>query len=212
MSSHTDSITAAQLDRTLVWRYIFAGLCASLVSIGLARFGFTSLIPELIKAHWFSTAGVIYLGPANLAGYVCGALLGRSIAGRIGNEHSLRVMMLLITAAFVGCAFPVSFAWYFGWRFVSGVAGGVVMVLVAATVLPHVPRERKGAASGAIFLGLGLGIAGSGTVIPLLLNLGLSQTWFGLGVLSAVLTAATWTAWPSARAHAAVVHAHAQAA
>jgi predicted MFS family arabinose efflux permease len=198
MSSHTTSITPAQLDRTLVWRYIFAGLCASLVSIGLARFAFTPLIPELIQAHWFSTSGVIYLGPANLAGYVCGALLGRPIAGRLGNEHTLRVMMVVITAAFLACAFPLSFTWYFGWRFVSGLAGGVVMVLVAATVLPHVPRERKGLASGAIFLGLGLGIAGSGTVIPVLLKLGLSQTWIGLAVISAILTAASWFAWPSA--------------
>jgi predicted MFS family arabinose efflux permease len=197
MSSRTTSFTPAQLDRALIWRYIFAGLCASLVSIGLARFAFTPLIPELIKAHWFSTSGVIYLGPANLAGYVCGALLGRPIGGRFGNEPTLRMMMVFITAAFVACAFPLSFAWYFGWRFVSGLAGGVVMVLVAATVLPHVPQERKGLASGAIFLGLGLGIAGSGTVIPLLLNLGLSQTWIGLAVISAVLTGASWFAWPS---------------
>ena len=196
MSSST-TFTPAQLDRPLAWRYIFAGLCASLVSIGLARFAFTPLIPELIKAHWFSISGVIYLGPANLAGYVCGALLGRPIGSRLGNETSLRAMMVFITAAFVACAFPLSFAWYFGWRFVSGLAGGVVMVLVAATVLPHVPKERKGLASGAIFLGLGLGIAGSGTVIPLLLNLGLAQTWMGLAVVSALFTGASWFAWPT---------------
>jgi predicted MFS family arabinose efflux permease len=190
------------MDRNLVWRYIFAGLCASLVSIGMARFAFTPLIPELIKAHWFSTSGVIYLGPANLAGYVCGAVLGRPIAGRLGNEHILRMMMVIITAAFLACAFPLSFSWYFGWRFLSGVAGGVVMVLVAATILPHVSREKKGLASGAIFLGLGLGIAGSGTVIPLLLSLGLSQTWIGLTVISAVLTGASWFAWPASQLQA----------
>ncbi len=60
------------------------------------------------------------------------------------------------------------------------------MVLVAATVLPHVPKARKGTASGAIFLGLGLGIAGSGTIIPLLLNFGLRETWIGLAVVSRI--------------------------
>ncbi len=182
-----------------MWRYIFAGLCAGLDSIGLARFAFTPLIPELIREHWFSTSAVIYLGAANLAGYLVGALTGRPIASRLNNEHTLRLMMLIITAAFLACATPLSFAWYFGWRFMSGVAGGVVMVLVAATVLPHVPKARKGTASGAIFLGLGLGIAGSGTIIPFLLNFGLSQTWIGLAVVSAVLTAVSWFAWPSAR-------------
>jgi predicted MFS family arabinose efflux permease len=183
----------------LVWRYIFAGLCASLVSIGLARFAFTPLIPELIHARWFSTSSVIYLGAANLAGYVCGALLARPLGRRLGNERTLRTMMLIITVTFLACAFPLSVSWYFGWRALSGIAGGVVMVLVAATILPHVPPASKGTASGAIFLGLGLGIAGSGTIIPLLLNLGLVQTWIGLAVVSAILSAASWFAWPSAR-------------
>jgi predicted MFS family arabinose efflux permease len=207
MSSHAAPLTPAKIDRALVWRYIFAGLCASLDSIGLARFAFTPLIPELIQAHWFSTSSVVYLGAANLAGYVFGALIGRPIASRIANEHALRLMMVLITAAFFACATPLSFAWYFGWRFVSGIAGGVVMVLVAATILPHVPPARKGAAGGAIFLGLGLGIAGSGTVIPLLLGLGLAQTWIGLGLVSAILTAASWFAWPSSKLNGGATHA-----
>jgi predicted MFS family arabinose efflux permease len=83
-----------------------------------------------------------------------------------------------------------------------GAAGGAIMVLVATTVLPHVPASRKGLASGAIFLGIGLGIAGSGTLVPPLLSLGLQNTWFGLGVLALVLTAASWFVWPSAVHHA----------
>jgi predicted MFS family arabinose efflux permease len=198
------TLTPAKIDRILVWRYIFAGLCASLDSIGLARFAFTPLIPELIRAHWFAASTVVYLGAANLAGYVFGALIGRAIAARLANEHVLRLMMVLISAAFFACAVPLSFSWYFAWRFVSGIAGGVVMVLVAGTILPHVPPARKGAAGGAIFLGLGLGIAGSGTVIPLLLQLGLTQTWIGLGVISVLLTAVSWFAWPASKLTASV--------
>ncbi|NLS05232.1 YbfB/YjiJ family MFS transporter [Rhizobium sp. P32RR-XVIII] len=201
MSSQPASFTSAKIDQLLVRRYIFAGLCASLDSIGLARFAFTPLVPELIQAHWFSASSVAYLAAANLAGYVCGALIGRPLATRFANEHILRLMMVLISAAFFACATPQSFSWYFAWRFVSGIAGGVVMVLVAATILPHVPAARKGAAGGAIFLGLGLGIAGSGTIIPLLLELGLAQTWIGLGIISVILTAASWFAWPSSYLH-----------
>jgi predicted MFS family arabinose efflux permease len=190
--------------RQPIWRYIFAGLCASLVGIGLARFAYTPLIPPLIQAHWFSASDVVYLGAANLAGYLVGALVGRPIAGRLSNQHTLRLMMVLVTAAFVACAFPISVGWFFGWRFVSGVSGGAIMVLVAATVLPQIPGARKGLASGAVFLGLGLGIAASGTVVPLLLHAGLREAWIGLGVLSAILTAASWFAWPVAQARSTV--------
>jgi predicted MFS family arabinose efflux permease len=109
-------------------------------------------------------------------------------------------MMVVVTLAFFACAFPVSVAWFFAWRLLSGVAGGAIMVLVAATVLPHVPANSKGIASGAVFLGLGLGIAGSGTIVPLLLEYGLRDTWIGLAALSAVLTAASWFGWPASRA------------
>ncbi|MBG7621486.1 YbfB/YjiJ family MFS transporter [Herbaspirillum sp. AP02] len=203
--THTTETThaphAPSATRAEVWRYIFAGLSASLVSIGLARFGFTPLIPELIHQHWFSTSSVIYLGAANLAGYLIGALIARPIGGRIGNQRALRMMMLLITLTFLACAFPLSLAWYFVWRLLSGVAGGVVMVLVAGTILPHVPPASRGRASGAIFLGLGLGIAATGTLIPLLLGMGLRVTWIGLAVLSTVLSAASWFAWPPVQSH-----------
>ncbi|WP_256679696.1 YbfB/YjiJ family MFS transporter [Pseudomonas sp. PB120] len=180
-----------------IWLPILAGLCASLVSIGLARFAYTPLIPSLIQAHWFSASDVVYLGAANLVGYLIGALIGRPLAHRTSNKTALRLMMLAVTLSFFACGFPLSVSWFFGWRLLSGVAGGAIMVLVAATVLPHVPAARRGLASGAIFLGIGLGIAGSGTIVPPLLSLGLQQTWFGLGLLALMLTAVSWFGWPS---------------
>ncbi|MGJ7516606.1 YbfB/YjiJ family MFS transporter [Pseudomonas baetica] len=189
-------------SRNAIWLPIFAGLCASLVSIGLARFAYTPLIPSLIEARWFSASDVVFLGAANLVGYLIGALISHPLARRTSNKTALRLMMLAVTLAFFACAFPLSVSWFFGWRLLSGIAGGAIMVLVAATVLPHVPASRKGLASGAIFLGLGLGIAGSGTIVPPLLSLGLQQTWLGLGVLALILTAASWFGWPSSAPHA----------
>ncbi|MEM5433938.1 YbfB/YjiJ family MFS transporter [Paraburkholderia diazotrophica] len=198
MSTDACLSSTADTGRIAVWRHIFAGFSASLVGIGLARFAYTPLIPPLIQSHWFAASDVVYLGAANLAGYLLGALLGRPLAHRVTSASALRAMMLLVTVAFLACAFPVSVAWFFFWRLMSGVAGGTIMVLVAATVLPHVPAARKGLASGAIFLGLGVGIAASGTIVPLLLNLGLRNTWIGIAALSAALTLATWYGWPSA--------------
>jgi hypothetical protein len=70
------------------------------------------------------------------------------------------------------------------------------MVLAAPTVLPHVPRSYRGVASGAIFMGIGLGIAASGTLVPLLLHQGLTSTWIGLGALALIVTLVAWTGWP----------------
>ena len=180
------------------WRVTLAGLCATLVGIGLARFAYTPLLPVLITEGWFPASQAAYLGAANLAGYLGGALCARPLARRGGAPRVLRGMMALVTVAFFACALPLSFAWFFLWRFAAGVAGGALMVLAAPTVLPHVPPARRGLAGGAIFTGVGLGIMASGTVVPLLLQAGLVETWCGLGVLSLLLTALAWGGWPAA--------------
>jgi predicted MFS family arabinose efflux permease len=197
-----DTSSDTSLSATAAMRAILAGLCASLVGIGLARFAYTPLIPALIEAHWFAPDDVVFLGAANLLGYLAGALAGRPLAARMGARRTLQAMMLFASLAFFACALPLSVAWFFGWRFLSGLAGGAIMVLAALTILPRVPAERRGLASGAIFLGLGLGIAASGTVVPLLLNQGLAVTWAGLGALSLLLTVASWRGWPKAPAAA----------
>ena len=183
--------------RRPTWRIAAAGFCATLVGLGLARFAYAPMAPALIAARWFSAADVVYLGAANLAGYLAGALFARAMARKIGAVWALRAMMALATLSFLSCSAPISFLWYFFWRLLSGAAGGVIMVLAASTVLAHVSPARRGLIGGVIFAGIGFGIAASGTLAPLLLRYGLQTSWYGLGALSAVLTAMSWTNWPS---------------
>jgi predicted MFS family arabinose efflux permease len=179
-----------------LWVSASAGLCASLVGLGLARFAYTPLIPALIADKWFNPSDAVYLGAANLAGYLAGALIARRMAGRIGAVASLRIMMALASLCCLASATPLSFAWFFGWRALAGLSGGVIMVLAASTILPHTPPDKRGLVGGVIFAGVGLGIAASGTLVPLLLQQGLMQTWLALGALSALLTLVSWRAWP----------------
>ena len=181
-----------------VWRGVLSAFCASLIGIGLARFAYSPLLPAIVGAHWFEPATAAYLGAANLAGYLAGALLGRPISARMRVVTVLRASMALATLAFFACAFPLNFAWFFAWRFASGLAGGALMVLAAPTVLPSISPSRRGLAGGAIFMGVGAGIVASGTLVPLLLQLDVSAAWFGLGALSLLLMVIGWSGWPSA--------------
>jgi predicted MFS family arabinose efflux permease len=181
-----------------VWRGVLSAFCASLIGIGLARFAYSPLLPAIVGAHWFEPATAAYLGAANLAGYLAGALLGRPISTRVRVVTVLRASIVRATLAFFACAFPLNFAWFFAWRFASGLAGGAVMVLAAPTVLPSISPSRRGLAGGAIFMGVGAGIVALGTLVPLLLQLGVSAAWFGLGALSLLLMVIGWSGWPSA--------------
>ncbi|MGE3934069.1 MAG: YbfB/YjiJ family MFS transporter, partial [Rhodospirillaceae bacterium] len=141
-------------------------------------------------------ADAVRFAAANLAGYVAGALTARAMAARLSAVTALRAMMLLGAASFFACATPLSPAWYFAWRFASGLAGGALMVLAATTVLPHVAASRRGIASGVIFAGIGVGVLAAAALVPAVLAYGLAEAWLALGALSLALTAAAWTAWP----------------
>lgn len=186
------------MQQPSVRQMTLAGLSASLVGIGLARFSYAPLLPGLVSAGWFGADRAAWIGAANLAGYLAGAALAQALGTRFTGRPVLRASMLLATLAFFACAEPLGFAWISLWRFAAGLAGGILMVLAAPTVLPHVPAQRHGRVAGAIFAGVGIGIVASGTLVPGLLRWGLVQTWCGLGVCAAILTAAVWRGWPSA--------------
>ncbi|RQO55684.1 MFS transporter [Variovorax sp. KBW07] len=194
------------------WRAILAGFCATLVGLGLARFAYTPLLPAIIDAHWFSASAATYLGAANLVGYLIGALIGGPMSARWPGRAVLRAMMLATAVSLLACAWPIDFAWFFGWRIVSGISGGALMVLAAPAVLAHVPPQQRGLASGMIFAGIGLGIAASGTLVPLLLRQGLAATWIGLAALALLLTVVAWHNWPASAPAQPASQAHTAAA
>jgi predicted MFS family arabinose efflux permease len=190
------TFAATAEDDTALWRATLSGVCANLVGIGLARFAYAPLIPALILAGWFSPTQAAYLGAANFAGYLAGALLARPLASRMTPAALLRGAMLLTAVSFPASAYPLSFAWFFAWRFVAGFGGGVLMVVATPVILRHVPVRQRGAVSGVTFAGVGLGIAASGTLVALLLRYGLGETWNVLGVVALLLTAVAWNGWP----------------
>lgn len=197
---HASNPQSAQDTRTIPIRLphaVFAAFAAGLVGIGLSRFAYTPLLPAIIDAHWFKAPAAAYLGAANLAGYLAGAFAGRGLASRLSAKGTLRALMLLASLCFFTSAVPLSFAWFFVWRFVSGLAGGGLMVLAAPAVLVHAAPARRGLLGGVIFMGVGTGIAASGSLVPLLLAQGLTASWIGLGVLALLLTILAWGGWPA---------------
>jgi predicted MFS family arabinose efflux permease len=178
-------------------RVALAGLSATLVGIGLARFAYAPLLPALVEAGWFTGGEAAYLGAANLAGYLAGALSAGALVRRLPTVPVLRGMMLLAAATFLACAVHLGFTWFLLWRFLSGLSGGVLMVAAAPAVLAGVELGRRGRVAGIMFTGVGIGIVASGTAVPLLLDHGgLMATWLGLGAAALLLTLLAWRQWP----------------
>lgn len=187
----------AHAEHAVAWQWTaFAGWTAFVVGLGLARFAYAPLFPALVAAGWFSPSQAAYIGAANLIGYLAGAWLAGKLRTSIRPNVILPAVMAAITLSFFAGAVPLSFAWFFFWRFVSGVSGAALVVIAAPTVLTRVPPARAGMVGGIMFGGLGIGVVASSTIIPALMRAGLSVTWIGLGCAALVLTIAAWPGWP----------------
>lgn len=169
---------------------LIVGICSTFAGIGLSRFAYTPLLPELIRQSWFDAHDAVYLGAANLLGYLLGALSAHWLSERIAVRRVLGFSLLIIALSYLLCASQGRFEWFFLWRLLAGIAGAILVVVGPSLALtlsqPHA-RSRIGALS---FTGIGLGALLSAVVVPLLMNISLAATWLtlgGLGLLAAIL-------------------------
>ena len=164
-----------------------AGAAALAVAMGVGRFAYTALLPSLQAALGFDDAAGGLIASVNLVGYLAGVLWARRTppgGPRIWLLRSGLVLSVLTTAA--ATAFAGLAAWA-AVRFLSGVASGLVFVLVSAAVLETLPRGRERLA-GLLFGGVGAGIALSGAVTALGAAGGWRAPWLLLGAAGALLS------------------------
>lgn len=182
---------------------LLLGLIATLAGIGLARFSFTPLLPQLILAGWFSSEQAFLLGAANLAGYFAGAVLSLFFARYFSIISLLKTCLLLILLSFICSSqaqWPApwitwisSYHWFAGWRFIAGVTGAMLVVLTPGYVLSQLRIEQRALGGSLVFTGIGIGALLSATLIPALIEASLSLTWQALSGLQALITlAAFW--------------------
>ena len=180
-------------------RAAISGLLAMFVSIGIARFGFSPLIPALAKAHWYNAADAFWLGAVNLAGYFIGAATMRVWRRALGAKSTILLLMGLTACSMLGSALNWGWLWFGLWRLASGICGGVLMVLMASAVVGRAPPEARGRISGITFGGMGAGTAASALLVPWLVSQGLILTWVIFGMICVAATLAVTLLMPKAR-------------
>lgn len=191
-----------------IYRAAFSGLLAMLVGIGIARFGYSPLVPALVAAHWYSATAAFWLGAVNLLGYFIGAWVMRGYAGTFQAKPVVLALMGITAAAILGSAANFGVLWFGVMRLASGVTGGLLMVLMAAAVVGRAAPADKGKVSGITFAGMGSGITLSSLVIPVLISHGLVLTWLvlgglclaAMGVVAAIMPGSVITLTPPSKA------------
>jgi len=184
-------------------RVLIAGICCMLVTIGVARFAYTPLLPVMQAETWLDDAAGGWLATINYAGYMAGALLAASISSLVVKDQLYRLYLVLAVLTTVAMAWTENVYLWALLRFISGVSSSGGMLLAAGLVLNWLLRHNFRAELGIHFAGAGAGIILAGLMVEgmlqLALNWQLQWIWFALVALLLSIPAWRWMPRPDPR-------------
>jgi MFS family permease len=191
------------------WQVITGGICGLVLTIGLARFAYTPLLPGLQTQTGLSDAGAGALAAVNYAGYMSGALAAAWIDDVRWRHrlYSMGLWMALLTTAAMALT-----TWAPAWaviRYIGGLCGATGMLLGSGLVLGWLMRQGRRPELGLYFIGLGLGIVVSAVGAWGLAQLWptWSDQWLAFAVLGLLFFIPAWTWRPPVPPQMAVAHA-----
>jgi MFS family permease len=166
---------------------VLAGIVSLAVAMGIGRFAFTPVLPLMIAEGQLDIAAGGWIAAANYAGYLVGALT----ASRMGWPASRLGLVALAATAILtaGMALPLPAAAWALMRFAAGVASAWAFVATAIWCLGALAAQGRTRSAGAVYSGVGFGIAAAGLycLAASAMHLSAEAMWVQLGVISAVL-------------------------
>ena len=179
-------------------RVLIAGVCALLLTAGLARFGYTPLLPIMRNEAGLSYLAGGWLATFNYMGYMSGALLAASIH-RLSIKYQLyRIGLILAVLSTAAMAMTTNVIAWSILRFIAGMTTVCGMLIASGLIMNWLIRQRQRPLLGIHFAGLGLGIVVSGVAVGAMADhLTWDQQWLGLGALGVLFLVPAWAWMPA---------------
>jgi MFS family permease len=165
------------------------------VSHGLARFGYSLLLPAMQVSLGLSNTQTGALATANMVGYLIFSLVGGTLASRFGSRI---VICLGMAVSVFGMALTGSVTQLWSaalYRGIAGMGSGLSNVPVMGLMSVWFGHRLRGLASGIAVSGSSLAFIVLGVLVPRFLSLygqeGWRYTWLLYAALAVVLTLLT---------------------
>jgi MFS family permease len=177
-------------------RTLWPGIAALVAVMGIGRFVYTPILPEMLASGALTLRGAGWVAAANFVGYLLGALAAAAVQGRLARSRLARAGLLITVATMAAMALPGGVGSWMALRCLAGAASAFALVAVSNQVLERM--SAIGAADRTIWLysGVGLGIVLSAVVVQAVTAAGggWSQAWTVSAVLSAGFAVVAWRA------------------
>lgn len=150
-------MTINLLDKNSNFNIILAGILATIIGLGVARFAFTSLLPAMLNESLsVSFAGI--LASVNYVGYLAGAIFAIFINSIAKKVIYFRLGLVFCTLTTLVLALTTNSALWFFSRLFAGFSTAMVFVVGSALVMEKLTIKDKTKAMGIHFSGIGFAI------------------------------------------------------
>ncbi|MHB8868666.1 MAG: MFS transporter [Thermoleophilia bacterium] len=178
------------------WAVLAAGTLTVAGALGIARFGYTMVLPSMQQALGFDNTQAGGLATANLIGYSALAVLGGALASRFGPRIVITVGLTCAGLAMLFTATVDGFASAAAWRFITGMGSGASNVPVMGLMAAWFGARRRGLASGVAVAGSSIALIVLGPTVPRLIaaggEAGWRVSWYVFGAATLALAALSY--------------------
>jgi sugar phosphate permease len=175
------------------WVVLTVGTLVVFASLGLARFGYTMLLPAMQAGLELDNTQAGALATANLVGYLALSVAGGALAARYGPRAVITVGLSLAAVGMLLTGLAGSFATATAWRALTGIGSGASNVPVMGLMAAWFVQRRRGLAAGIAVSGSSLALMVLGPLVPHVLAAhgqnGWRVCWFGFAGAAFVLAA-----------------------
>ncbi|MGB3906064.1 MAG: MFS transporter [Anaerolineae bacterium] len=177
----------------LHYGWIIAGMSVVTVlgALGLARFGYTMILPSMKEGLGLTDAQAGDLATGNMVGYLVLAVTCGFLASRFGPRIIVTVFMCIIGGSMMLTGVAPNFQVALLGRTLTGVGSGGTNVPVMGLVPAWFTAKRRGLATGIAVSGSSFGMVVTGYLVPVILNRygadGWRYSWLCLAALTFVI-------------------------
>ena len=176
---------------------VFAGgIAAQMLTIGIARFSFTPMLPVMLEETKLSPVTGGLLGAAIYAGYLAATFLLSFVRSPDIRWRLYQAGIFLSVVTCFSMSLGESNVLWVVSRFLAGASGAAGMLLATEFLLRWLTTRGGTRDLAPHFAGLGLGISLSGVVALLVRSLTWEGQWLAFGGLALVLAPACWLLVP----------------
>lgn len=152
------------------WLVLAAGTLAVFAALGLARFGYTVVLPAMQAGLSLDNTQAGGLATANLTGYLAMAAVGGALASHMGPRAVIAAGLAVSGISMIMTGLSDSFFSAALWRCLTGVGSGAANIAVMGMLSAWFPASRRGFASGIAVSGSSLALITVGPLAPALIR------------------------------------------